>query len=471
MGIKSWLFGRASGESADTALSAFYQGDMQRWDDIWRGGGDWRYARRGGLNGGTRRVAAMNAAKSVCAELARLCFTEGTSLCFEDAETERFVKRVLDDSGFGARFPELLERAFALGGGAVRAYVERGRVKLDFVSADCFYPTRWNSSEITGAAFVSKLTDGAKRYCLAQKQELTEDGYVMENRLFTESGARAQLNEVMPELAESSVIKGLERPLFVYFRTGSGRLDECPALGASVFAGAEDTLKSLDLIFDSLNREFILGRKRIIVPSYAIRGEYDENGELKRWFDVNDEVFQALAASDADELKITDNTAELRVTEHLDAIGALLDTLCMQVGLSEGALSYKDGTVRTATEVISRNSRTYRTRMFYRSLVSQALERVVENICVLGKMCGLLSDGASEKCSVMYADGVEDDEDSRVDRAVKLYSAGIISRARAISQIYGVTQEEAQAMERRDFDGGNNSGAGNALGGSAAGSL
>ena len=371
---------------------------------------------------------------------------------------------MLDDCCFGTKFPELLERAFALGGGAIKVYVENGKVKLDFVPADCFYPTRWNSAEITGAAFVSKLTDGAKRYCLAQKQELTPDGYLMENRLFTDSGARAELGNVLPELAESSVIKGLEKPLFVYFRTGSGRLDECPALGASVFAGAEDTLKSLDMIFDSLNREFILGRKRIIVPSYAIRGEFDEKGELKHWFDVNDEVFQALAASDTDELKITDNTAELRVTEHLDAIGALLDTLCMQVGLSEGALSYKDGTVRTATEVISRNSRTYRTRMFYRRLVSQGLERMAANICVLGKMCGLLSDGASDKCSVMYADGVEDDEDSRTDRAVKLYSAGIISRTRAISQIYGISLEEAQAMERRDFNGGTDSGAGNALG-------
>lgn len=464
MGIKSWLFSRASGESTDTVLSAFYQGEMQRWDDIWRGGGDWRYTRRGGLNGGTRKVAALNAAKAVCAELARLCFTEGTSLCFEDAETERFVKSVLDDCCFGTKFPELLERAFALGGGAIKVYVENGKVKLDFVPADCFYPTRWNSVEITGAAFVSKLTDGAKRYCLAQKQELTPDGYLMENRLFTDSGARAELGNVLPTLAESSVIKGLEKPLFVYFRTGSGRLDECPALGASVFAGAEDTLKSLDMIFDSLNREFILGRKRIIVPSYAIRGEFDEKGELKHWFDVNDEVFQALAASDTDELKITDNTAELRVTEHLDAIGALLDTLCMQVGLSEGALSYKDGTVRTATEVISRNSRTYRTRMFYRRLVSQGLERMAANICVLGKMCGLLSDGASDKCSVMYADGVEDDEDSRTNRAVKLYSAGIISRTRAISQIYGISLEEAQAMERRDFNGGTDSGAGNALG-------
>ena len=95
-------------------------------------------------------------------------------------------------------------------------------------------------------------------------------------------------------------------------------------------------------MFDSLSREFVLGKKRIIVPAYAVRGEWDAAGNKKHYFDVNDEVFQAMSTSDAEELKITDNTGELRVTEHVQALGELLDLLCMQAGLSEGALSFKD---------------------------------------------------------------------------------------------------------------------------------
>ena len=239
----------------------------------------------------------------------------------------------------------------------------------------------------------------------------------------------------------------------MYLSTGSGNVPKCSPLGASVFAGAEDTLKSIDTVFDSLNREFVLGRKRIIVPYYAIRGEYDENGDLKRYFDVNDEVFQALSTTDAEELRITDNTATLRVAEHTEALGALLDMLCMQVGLSEGALSYKNGTIKTATEVVSRDSRTYRTRGFYRKRIAECLAQAAENICILGKMAGQLSAGASEKVSLMFADGVCEDEGTRIERAASLYSAGIISRVRAISQIYGVSLEEARSMERSDFYG------------------
>lgn len=168
---------------------------------------------------------------------------------------------------------------------------------------------------------------------------------------------------------------------------------------------------------------------------------------------MNDEVFQAMSTSDAEELRITDNTGELRVTEHVQALGELLDLLCMQAGLSEGALSYKDGTIRTAAEVVSRNSRTYRTQAYFRRLIADALGRMTENICRLGKLAGELPDNASECASVVFADGAAEDDGTRTDRAVKLYSAGMISRARALSQIYGISLEDAQAMERTDFDG------------------
>ena len=451
MGLKDFLLGTKRVPQS-TELAAFYSDRLARWDEIYRGGGEWRWTRRGGIKGGTRRVAALNAAKAVCAELSRLCFSEGTELISADGETEDFLKKVLAENGFYERFPDFLEKVFALGGGVIKVYWDGG-VKLDFVTADCFIPTKWDGSRITGGAFGSFVTNGGKSYILAETQEITDEGCVIENRLMRTDGGRAELSDVYPDLQERSVISGLKKPMFVYFGAGSGVLPQCAPLGASVFAGAEDTLKNLDIVFDSLGREFVLGKKRIIVPYYAVRGEYDENGDLKQYFDVNDEVFQALSASDTDELKISDNTAELRVTEHTEAIASLLDLLCMQTGLSEGSLAYRDGTIKTAAEVVSRNSRTYRTQSFYRRMISLGMAAVTENICLLGKMSGQLSAGAAETASLRFADGVSEDEGTRVDRAVKLYSAGLISRERALSQIYGITLEEAKRMEGENEDG------------------
>lgn len=444
MGLKDFLFGRGLPKQS-MALAEFYNGDLARWNDIYNGGGDWRYTRKGGINGGTRRVAALNAARAVCGELSRLCFADGSQLKSSDSETDAFLSQVLEDNRFTERFPDFLEKVFALGGGVIKVYWDDG-IKLDFVTADCFVPTGWDGRRITGAAFGSQIFHEGRSYILAEKQELTAEGYVTENRLMKADGGRADVTEVFPNLMERSVITGLAKPLFVYFGTGKSAVPQCRSLGASVFAGAEDTLKSIDLVFDSLNREFVLGKKRIIVPYYAVRGEYDENGDIKQYFDVNDEVFQALSTTDNEELKISDNTAQLRVEEHLQALSGLLDLLCMQVGLSEGALSYKDGTVKTATEVVSRNSRTYRTQCFYRGLISQGLSDVVQSICSLGKMSGMLSSTASEDASLMFADGVCEDEGTRLDRVLKLHGAGLISKERALAQIYGITLEQAQAM-------------------------
>ncbi|MGN1340936.1 MAG: phage portal protein [Oscillospiraceae bacterium] len=460
MGLKDWLLGRGGG-TLPAGIAGSYT-DIRRWEDIYNGGGDWRYTRKGGINGGTRRVASLGAARALCGELSRLCFTEGTAMCFSDPDTERFVNRVLKESRFAERFPEFLEKVFALGGGVIKVYFAGNSdgstgIRVDLVTADCFVPTGWNSREITGGAFASRIMSGGKSYILAESQQLDGGALVTENRLYREDGAKADIQDILPGLQERSRIEGMSSPLFVYLSAGATRRTvnpgECPLLGSSVFAGAEDTLKEIDTVFDSLGREFLLGKKRIIVPAYAVRGEWDSDGNKRHYFDVNDEVFQAMSTSDAEELKITDNTGELRVTEHIQALGELLDLLCMQAGLSEGALSYKDGTIRTAAEVVSRNSRTYRTQACYRRMISEALSRMAQNICILGKMAGELPDRANDSASAVFADGAAEDDGTRTDRAVKLYTAGVISRARALSQIYGISLEEAQAMERTDFNG------------------
>ena len=452
MDLKSLLFGKR-GSAKNTVLSevsAASGNDIAAWQDIYNGGGEWRYTRKGGLNGGMRRVASLGAAKALCAELSRLCFTEGTELVCADRETQRFLEKTLDDNGFYERFSDFLEKAFALGGGVIKVYRDDSGVRLDFITADCFVPTKWDSRGFYGGAFGSSIIENDKSYVLAETQEITDNGLVIENRLLNENGREIELSELYPRMREKTVIKGLTKPLFVYFGTGAGKNRQCPPLGASIFADSVDILKAIDTVFDSLTREFILGRKRIIVPSYAVRGEYDENGDLKRYFNVNDEVFEAFSTSDTDELKITDNTAALRVTEHVEALSELLDLLCMQAGLSEGALSFKSGTLRTATEVISRNSRTYRTACLYRKLIAKGLARVAENICILGKMSGELSQNACETATIRFADGVCEDEGTKTDRIQKLCAGGLISKARAVSEIYGISLDEAKAMVKED---------------------
>lgn len=363
MSIRSFLFGKGiiKGKpliDADNELRAFYSGEIEQWKEIYGGGGDWRYVSKGGINGGMRRMASLGAAKALCRELSDLCFSEQVDFSFSDKRVSEYVKDTLDENGFWDMFPDFLEKMFALGGGVIKVSYDNG-VKLGFISCDDFFPTQWENGRIYGGAMITYIKRGDKRYALVERHEFEKRGYVITNTLFRcdssiTSGVPVQLSDVFPELAEETVIEGIDKPLFVYFRTNSannldfGNADN--VLGISAFANATDTLKSLDVVFDSLQREFILGKKRIIVPTSAVRGEYDENGNLKKYFDVNDEVFQAFSENDSDDLRITDNSVQLRIEEHIKALDELLNLLCMQSGLSAGTLSYKTGTIKTATD-------------------------------------------------------------------------------------------------------------------------
>ena len=63
-------------------------------------------------------------------------------------------------------------------------------------------------------------------------------------------------------------------PLFTCVSALFGGGEDIP-LGQSLFGGALGTLRALDICFDSFVREFRLGKKRLIVPSRAVRSAVD----------------------------------------------------------------------------------------------------------------------------------------------------------------------------------------------------
>lgn len=200
-------------------------------------------------------------------------------------------------------------------------------------------------------------------------------------------------------------------------------------LGLSVFYNSKDTLKALDIAFDSLQREFILGRKRIIVPSSCIRTVVDpDTGDVRRYFDADDEVYQALRCEDEKELKIIDNTSELRIDEHVQAINALLNILCFQTGISSGTLSFGTSSgIRTAAEIASQENRTARTMNSNRNIAVEFIENLVRSILAAGVYLGKIN---SDECDIKISFSKELDVsvDKTIDRNLKLYESGIISK-------------------------------------------
>ena len=214
----------------------------------------------------------------------------------------------------------------------------------------------------------------------------------------------------------------------------------------SVFSSAADTLKALDVAFDSFGREFVLGKKRIIVPSSCVQTVVDiETGTPKRYFDADDEAFIALKCDEDKDLKITDNTVELRIEEHVAAINALLNILCFQTGLSSGTFSFEGSQgLKTATEVISADSKTARTAKGNKNLVAELIEGIVRSIIVVGIEMGDLSESDDYGILVTMPDGVVIDDNTKIDNNIKLVQSGLKSKLAAIMDVQNCDEGAAQ---------------------------
>ena len=443
-----------------------------------------------------RRMYYLNLSKAVCAELAGMVWTDQTDVSltttgFEPTEAQPedplavWVKGVLEKNNFGVKMLEAIEQAGALGGEAMKVWREvkhdsKGnevpgseQIKIGWCMADQFIPTAWDNAEISEGVFISRKAKGGYYYTRLEFHEWDGLTYYITNELYRSEirkdgstepqdilGVRVPLAEIYPLLDEETTIQGLEASLFSYFRTPvANNIDDNSPLGVSIYGNAMETLHALDICFDSFVREFRLGKKRIIVPARMIKTVVDPaTGEQRRFFDATDETYEALSTDDPDSLKIQDNSVELRVEEHVGAMNAFLNLFCLQVGLSAGTFSFDaKGGLKTATEVVSENSKTYKTVRNFQNMIRPAIIRLVDNIIAVGALYEMTTeDGQSvaqlkEKgyeVNVAMDDGITQDRQTNINEGITLVGAGLMSKKTFLTDPkygQGLTEEAADA--------------------------
>ena len=422
--------------------------------DIYKGEPPWAYVKRSGLYGkGERRMSMLGGAKVLCDSLAALTFSSQADIYCADHRQQGLVERVLQGNGFWENMPSFFSRAYALGGGALKVFID-GDIGIDYISADSFIPVGGFCGSIKEGIFRSRFYKGGEAFTLFERQGADGSGIFTDRALFSSRdgylGEQIPVETMFDGLSEHSEYDICE-PLFGYFRpAGASNLSDETMLGLSCFANCTDTLKALDIAFDSFSREFVLGRKRIIVPSSCIRTVVDpDTGRISRYFDTDDEVYQALKCDEEKDLKISDNTCELRVSEHVDAINALLDILCFQTGLSSGTLSFStSGGLKTAAEVKSMETRTEITMQQNRCLAAELIESTVKSIIRCGMLCGEIPKG-DISVRVAFSDRQTVDKGEIIDQNVRLVSAGLKSRLSAVMAVLDCSEEDALAEIER----------------------
>jgi A118 family predicted phage portal protein len=441
-----------------------------------------------------RNLCYLNMSAAICSELAGMVWTDQCDVSVslkgyegEDDPLNDFVCKVLKDNDFHTKMIESIEQAAALGGHALKTWHEvrhdkegnpiegTDSIKIGYAMADQFVPTAWSNSGVEDAIFVTRTAKGGYYYTLLEWHFWDGLTYKIKNELYRAEqkkegvggdqdilGFRYPLAALYPQLDEETEIN-TEYSLFTYFRTPkANNIDDNSPLGISMYANAMDTLHAIDICFDSFVREFRLGKKRIIVPARMIRHVVDPmTGKQVRYFDATDETYEALSTDDPDTLKIQDNSVSLRVQEHVEAMNALLNILCLQVGLSFGTFSFDaNGGLKTATEVVSENSKTYKTVKNFQNQIIPAITDLVHAIIEVAALYDMTYEGIPIRTlkdkgydvKVTMDDGVTQDRQTNINEGITLVGAGLMSKYTFLTDSkYGqnLTDEDARAELER----------------------
>lgn len=406
--------------------------------------------------------------RTAAKKIASLVFNEQAEIKLDDEQADKFIKTQLQNDRFTKNFERYLESCLALGGLAMRPYVDDDRVRVSFIQAPVFLPLQSNTQDVSSAAIVTKTikADGNKQryYTLIEFHEWSKDGYTITNELYKSDnqnvvGSRVLLSELYDELEEVVELNGLSRPLFTYLKTpGMNNKDINSPLGLSIFDNAKTIIDFLNTTYDEFMWEVKMGQRRVAVPSQMIKTEYNQDGDnvvVKREFEAGYNVYEQFDSGDIDKgIGITDLTTPIRSDDYIKAINKGLSLFEMQIGVSAGMFSFDGKSMKTATEIVSENSDTYQMRNSIVSLVEQSLKELIISMLELAKAYKLYSGNIPEmdKISVNLDDGVFTDRNAELDYWIKVVNAGFGTDTMAIEKVLNVTPEKAKKI-KAEIDG------------------
>lgn len=414
----------------------WYQGDVEKFH---------KYKVFNGVATTTQKRYSLGMAKKVCEDWANLLLNEKVSI--KAGNYEKRLNEVLRINNFRVKGNQLIELAFALGTGAFVEYKDaQGDIIIDFVRADMIYPLSWDNGNITECAFGCTMVINGKEVIYLQihrKGKVAEDAetiektdqYYIENKYIdAESGKEVETSKNVIPIIDT----GYSSPLFQIITPNiCNNIDLDSPLGISIYANSMAQLKGCDLVYDSYINEYILGRKRIMVPITMAKKMMEKEGITAPSFDPNDTVYYLMPSDNRDESKPEQVDMSIRAQEHELGIQRCLDILSLKIGMGTGRYQFNSSGVKTATEVISDKSDLYQNRQKNAIIIEAALIALVRAVA-------FLDTGIEVETTVNFDDSIIEDTNATIDKNIKLVQEGLRSKLTAIMEIEKCSEQDAK---------------------------
>lgn len=405
----------------------------------------------------------LNLPAKVCQRWADLLLNEKVEINVADEYTQLKLNDLLHQVNFRVRGNNLLEAAFAMGGGFLIQYWDGEKTNQKYITQEYMYPISYDSGRLTEAAFSSqKVIDGKTYIYLETHLRDKQTGlYTVDNSLLKSNDVKNStgggLQEVGPEFYEEHGIlpkweTGSTTPLFQMIRPNVANREAFNSpWGTSVYSGVLDIFASCDTVYDSFYKEFLLGKKRIFVTDGVANINYVKKGddvETVEVFDPNDEVFYRIPEQDDGVPPIQPVDMALRVGDHATALQTQLNILSQAVGFGANGFKWDEGGVSTATQIISQNSELFRTLKKHETLLKDTLIDMAKGLLyVEATFAGDAAINLAADISIDFDDSIIEDTAEIKRQAMLELQTGLISKAEYFRQVYKLTDQQALEYE------------------------
>ena len=397
-------------------------------------------------------VKSLNLPAAIAAEMARLTTVEMKSVV-AGSERAEFINKSYSDALINVR--RFLEYGCAKGGFIMKPYVDGGKIKVDFIQADRFFPTAFDSAgKITGAIFMGQIKDDGKIFTRLEEHKISGGKYIITNSAYVSKtegviGREIPLDEVeaWAGLSPETTILNVDKLLVGYFRVPyANTVDSMSPLGVSVYARACELIEEADKQYSRLLWEFESGERALYVSDMAFK--VDMRG---RAIVPDKRLYRMLSIEQGGDDLFSDWTPTLREEHILRGLNSILRKIEFNCGLAYGTLSDVDNVDKTAEEVRASKQRSYSMVCDMQKALKNALCDLAEAMDALCSLYSLAPEGEYD-ISFEFDDSTVSDRAAEFLEKQQLVESGIMQPWEFRMWYFGESEEQAKnAVSGRVF--------------------
>ena len=385
------------------------------------------------------------------------------------------IQEIFKENNFVELEKDLFETQLPIGDRVIKPYVDKGEIKINYITGDRFYETRVENYEIISGIFLTtkKIEEKHKTFFftrvewhykldeLLTRQEI-EDGverpgrgikievYKTQdiNNLFKSYCRNWQddLFNIFGELREEQheEYPDLDVPTFVFSKNPiKNKKDIQSARGLGIFMMQLSMIQSVDEAVNSKSTDNVYGSMKIKVPDSASEKVMDTEGrEFNHYNPTDPEIFVYESSMGESPEAIAPT---LRTEQHVLSMNTDIDIVTVGVGVTAGTLRFDGKSVVTATQFVSEKSETGRTVMMHENNNTDIYKRTLMLIKFYAKEFKIFNFTFEEnEIDLIWHDNVKIDDESKREEQRLLVSGSYKSRQQYLVEQEGMDPEDAK---------------------------